>query len=60
MMKFRIRRGHLVEIPVHFVGVFTTKKTKRQRKTIAKQKVYARKVRLMRDESFAFKTQEAY
>jgi hypothetical protein len=60
MMKFRIRRGYLVEIPVHFVGVITTKKTKRQRKSIAKQKVYKRKVRLMRDESFAFKTQEAY
>lgn len=60
MMKFRIRRGNLVEIPVHYIGRFPTSKTKHDRRVAAKLKVYKRKVRLMRDESFAFKTQEAY
>jgi hypothetical protein len=60
MMKFRIRRGNLVVIPVHHIGRFPTNKTKHDRRVAAKLKVYKRKVRLMRDESFAFKTQEAY
>lgn len=53
----RVRRGKLVVVPSEWVGVFTTKKTIRQRKFHKPRKRRQRKNRLRTDEAFDFAQQ---
>lgn len=50
----RKRRGRVVEVPKEWVGNFTTKKTRADRKIKARCKILGRKKRLIEDEKFDF------
>lgn len=57
MASHRIRRGVVVEIPVEWRGVLTTKKTIRERKTARISKRATKKSKLRRDSLFHWNSQ---
>ena len=58
-MKPRIRRGKLVEKPAKWAGSYgvTTKKTIRDRKTVARCAKIARRVRMRNEAAYHYSTQ---